>query len=259
MAGSFWTGSVFSGPSPAQFHHFGIARFADAGANHELFFGYHGTVKNKDSLENRSKLVVVKTLIGIFLLSAVSAVSLLAGQAAGLRKAPELAFTIPGEGEKLLSQYRGKVVALEFILTTCPHCQAASHELTKYQAELGKRGLQVIDLAINALDNMNKPAQADQMVMEFTRAYQVGFPVGYLPRPQMLSFLGVSPMERMVVPQLVLIDRKGFIHYQTSATSGPAWDAVAKEPNVREHIEELLNMSATTSTKGRILSTSAKK
>ena len=28
------------------------------------------------------------------------------------RKAPELAFTLPGQGDKLLSQYRGKVVAL---------------------------------------------------------------------------------------------------------------------------------------------------
>lgn len=180
-------------------------------------------------------------------------------QAAELRKAPELAFTIPGEGERLLSQYRGKVVALEFILTTCPHCQAASHELTKYQAELGKRGLQVIDLAINALDNMHKPAEADQMVMDFVRTYQVGFPVGYLPRPQMMSFLGVSPAERMVVPQLVLIDRKGFIHYQTSANSGPDWDSVAKEPAVRQHIEELLNMSSTTSAKNKMVATSAKK
>jgi len=186
----------------------------------------------------------------------------MAGEAANLRKAPELAFTLPGEGEKLLSQYRGRVVALEFILTTCPHCQAASHDLTKYQQELGKKGLQVIDLAINALDNMHKPAEAEQMVADFVRAYQVGFPVGYIPRPQMMSFLGVTPADRMVVPQLVLIDRKGFIHYQTSPTSGPDWDSVAKEPALRQHIDELLAMGATsTSThpKSKMVATSAKK
>src|SRR5580700_2974247 len=116
----------------------------------------------------------------------------MAGEAAALRKAPELAFTLPGEGEKLLSQYRGKVVALEFILTTCPHCQAASKDLTRYQQELGARGFQVIDLAINALDDMRTPAEAEQMVNGFVRNFQVGFPVGYLPRPQMMSFLGVS-------------------------------------------------------------------
>jgi hypothetical protein len=205
----------------------------------------------------------VKKLIGIFLFSAVASVSLIAGEAAPLRKAPELAFSIPGEGEKLLSQYRGKVVALEFILTTCPHCQAASKDLTKYQQELGKRGFQVIDLAINALDNMQKPAEADMIVSEFVRAYQVGFPVGYLPRPQMMSFLGVSPSDRMVVPQLVLIDRKGFIHYQTSAISGPDWDSVAKEPALRQHIDELLATGAGATSahpaKSKMVASSAKK
>lgn len=188
----------------------------------------------------------MKNLFGIFLLSAVSTVSLTAGQAPALRKAPELAFTIPGEGEKLLSQYRGKVVALEFILTTCPHCQAASRDLTKYQQEMGKRGLQVIDLAINALDDMRKPNEAEEMVTAFSRNFQVGFPVGYVPRPQMLTFLGVLTNERMVVPQLVLIDRKGFIHYQTSISSGPDWDSVAKEPALHEHLEELVAAGSTT-------------
>lgn len=188
----------------------------------------------------------------------------MAADPAGLRKAPELQFTIPGEGEKLLSQYRGKVVALEFIMTTCPHCQAASRELTKYQAELGKRGLQVIDVAIDALDNMRKPAEAELMVVNFVRNYQVGFPVGYIPRNQMMSFLGVTAADRMVVPQLVLIDRKGFIHYQTSPDSGPNWDKVAKEPALRQHLDEMLaagGAGSTTSTahaKGKMVA-SAKK
>ncbi len=188
----------------------------------------------------------MKTLIGIFLLSAVSSVIVQAGAPTTPRKVPELAFTIPGEGEKLLSQYHGKVIALEFILTTCPHCQAASHELTKYQQEFGKRGLQVIDLAINALDDMRSQGQAEQLVLQFRDNFQVGFPVGYVPRPQMMSFLNVSAADRMVVPQLVLIDRKGMIRYQTSAISGPDWDSVAKEPNLREHLEELINEGATT-------------
>jgi len=204
----------------------------------------------------------VKSLIGILLLSAVSAVSLIAGDAAALRKAPELAFTIPGEGQKLLSQYRGKVVVLEFILTTCPHCQASAKDLTKYQQEFGSRGFQVIDLAINALDNMHTPAEAEEMVANFKRNFQVGFPVGYVPRPQMLTFLGFNASDRMVVPQMILIDRKGFIHYQTSAISGPDWDAVAKEPAVRQHIEELMALGGSTSTsskRSKMLATAAKK
>ena len=193
----------------------------------------------------------MKSVFGFIILSAVSTVSLLAGDVVVPRKAPELAFTIPGEGEKLLSQYRGKVVALEFIMTTCPHCQAASHDMTKYQEEFGKRGLQVIDLAINALDGTGGPTEANEMVTRFKNNFQVGFPVGYLPRVQMMTFMGFTPADRMVVPQLVLIDRKGIIHYQTPAISGPQWESVMKEPYLREHLEELLALGNSTASRAK--------
>jgi thiol-disulfide isomerase/thioredoxin len=204
----------------------------------------------------------VKSVLAFLILSSVSTVSLMAADVVVPRKAPELAFTIPGEGEKLLSQYRGKVVALEFIMTTCPHCQAASHDMTKYQEEFGKRGLQVIDLAINALDGMGGPSEAVEMVTRFKSNFQVGFPVGYLPRVQMMTFMGFTPADRMVVPQLALIDRKGVIHYQTPAISGPQWESVMKEPFLRQHLEELLALGNTTSTphsKSKMVASAAQK
>ncbi len=148
------------------------------------------------------------------------------------RKAPELAFNVPGQGQKLLSQYRGKVVALEFIFTTCPHCQAASKVMTKYQQELGSRGFQAIDVAIN--DN------ADLAVDNFVKDFQVGFPVGWTTRDQMLTFMGFSMAERFVVPQLVLIDRKGIIHYQTPPLGDETYAKLMTEDVIRQHIEELL-------------------
>lgn len=151
------------------------------------------------------------------------------------RKAPELAFTVPGQGQKLLSQYHGKVVALEFIFTTCPHCQAASRVMTKLQQELGSRGFQAIDVAIN--DN------ADLLVDNFVKDYQVGFPVGWTSRDQMLTFMGFSLAERFVVPQLVLIDRKGIVRYQTPALADDAYGKLMNEDVVKQHIEELLSQS----------------
>lgn len=157
-----------------------------------------------------------------------------------LRKAPELAFTLPGQGDRLLSQYRGKVVALEFILTTCPHCQQASRSMTKYQQEYGPRGFQAIDLAINALDENRKPDKASLLVETFANNFQVGFPVGFIGRDPMTSFMGFSVMDRMVVPQLVLIDRKGIIHYQTPAADSEDYGKMMNETNIQQHIEELL-------------------
>lgn len=156
------------------------------------------------------------------------------------RKAPELAFTLPGQGDKLLSQYRGKVVALEFILTTCPHCQEASRVMTRYQQEYGARGLQAIDLAINALDEGRKADQASLLTETFANNFQVGFPVGYIGRDPMMSFMGFSVVDRMVVPQLVLIDRKGFIRYQTPAGDSEEYGKLMNPNTVRQHIEELL-------------------
>ena len=154
------------------------------------------------------------------------------------RKAPELAFTVPSQGSKLLSQYRGKVVALEFIFTTCPHCQAASHMMTKLQAEYGPRGFQAIDIAVN--DN------ADLLVENFVRDYNVGFTVGFTPQAQMVSFMSF-PSNYFVVPQLVLIDKKGVIHYQTPPRENDDWDKLMKEENIRKNIEELLGSGNSTS------------
>jgi len=166
-----------------------------------------------------------------------------------VRKAPELAFTLPGQGDKLLSQYRGKVVALEFILTTCPHCQAASRVMTKFQQQYGPRGFQAIDLAINALDEGRKPDQASLLTQTFANNFQVGFPVGYIGRDPMMSFMGFSIMDRMVVPQLVLIDRKGYIRYQTPAGDSEEYSKLMNESTIQQHIEELLSQPASTSTR----------
>jgi len=170
----------------------------------------------------------------IFIAALVLAQAVLTGTAQGqsaLRKSPELAFTIPNQGEKLLSQYRGKVVALEFILTTCPHCQAASKVMTTMQERYANRGFQALDVAINP--------NADLLVENFAKEYQVGFPVAWTRLEQMMSYMGFT--ERPVVPQLVLIDRNGFIHYQTprEGDGNSMTEAV-----ISQRIEELLSQDS---------------
>ncbi len=157
------------------------------------------------------------------------------------RKAPELAFTVPGQGTKLLSQYRGKVVAVEFIFTTCPHCQAATKLMEKFQKEFGPQGFQAIDIAVN--DN------ADLLVENFAKDFQVNFPVAWVLRDQMISFMGWNN-GFFVVPQQVLIDRKGVIRYQTPEQENETWDKLMKEDAIRQHIEELLGGSPSASAKG---------
>ena len=171
-----------------------------------------------------------KFLISVAAISVLTG-SLIAADAPPLRKAPELSIAIPGQGQRQLSDYRGKVVALQFIFTTCPHCQAASKLMSKLQDEYGPRGLQVIDVAINP--------NADLLVENFAKDFHTTFPVGWTTPQQMQAFMGFGDA-RYVVPQLVLIDRKGYIHYQTPALSGDDWNKLMAESAIRQHIEELL-------------------
>lgn len=145
-----------------------------------------------------------------------------------LRKSPELAFTVPGHGEQLLSQYRGKVVALEFILTTCPHCQAASKVMSGMQERYGSRGFQALDVAVDP--------NADLRVENFSKEHQVTFPVGWATIEQMMNYMEFA--DRPVVPQLVLIDRSGTIHYQTPREGDVN---SLKEDVIAKRIEELLD------------------
>jgi peroxiredoxin len=145
------------------------------------------------------------------------------------RKSPEFAVLLPGGKQVLLSQYRGKVVALEFLFTTCPHCQVASRVMTKLFAEYGPKGFQPLGVAFN--DN------SDKLVGEFVKDFGATYPVGFSPRESVLSYLGYGPDERLSVPQMVIIDRKGEIRQQ----SLPANDGnTASEANMRQMIEKLL-------------------
>ena len=184
----------------------------------------------------------MKLVVHLFLISGFVFSSLWAGERPRERKAPELSFTLPEEGQKLLSQYGGKVIGLEFILTTCMHCQAASKVMTRMQQEFASSGFQALDLAINGLDEGRNPQGADALVHSFQSGFQVGFPVGWVKRDDMSSFLGYSVMERSVVPQLVLIDRAGYIHYQTPPMGE---EKSMQEETIRERIKELLALRYT--------------
>jgi thiol-disulfide isomerase/thioredoxin len=147
------------------------------------------------------------------------------------RPAKELEITEPNGKHDLLTSYKGKVVVVQFLFTTCPHCQAYSELLTKLQGEYGPKGFQCLGAAFNEADN--------NMVAQYIKQYKVEFPVGPVVRDTVLSFLGFSIMDRLVVPQIALIDRKGQIREQTEANpSAPA--PLQNEAHLRASIEKLL-------------------
>lgn len=146
------------------------------------------------------------------------------------RPAPEFAVKLPNGQQLLLSQYRGKVVALEFLLTTCPACQEAARVLNQMHKQYGPRGFQPIGVAFNDMAMM--------LVPDFVKNLGLAFPVGVGVRESVMDFLQHSPIMRMLVPQLVFIDRKGVIRAQYAADDPFFSD---KEKNMRTQIEALLS------------------
>ena len=175
----------------------------------------------------------------------VSAIAIqgIALQAAAPVPRPTKEFTIilPSGKQSLLSSYRGKVVMAAFMFTTCPHCQALSKIVTKLQNELGPRGFQAVGVAFNDEVNTANNAANAQVTASFINQNQVGFPMGYAPRESVMSYLSLSDIERWVVPQVAIIDRKGVIRAQ-SVAQGSA--DLQTETYLRKYLGELLDEGA---------------
>jgi thiol-disulfide isomerase/thioredoxin len=134
-------------------------------------------------------------------------------------------------GKHLLSNYKGKVVVVQFLLTTCQHCQACSQLLNNLQAEYGPRGFQVLGAAVNEA--------TPEMARDYAAKFAPGFPVGPLPRQPVLTFMGLSVMDRPGFPQIAVIDRKGQIREQTSGDINEH-QPLQEEAHIRALIEKLL-------------------
>jgi peroxiredoxin len=149
------------------------------------------------------------------------------------RPAPEFAIQLPDGSQTLLSSLRGKVVCLMFVHTTCPHCQHATQEISKLHSQYGPQGFQPVAVAFNPMAKM--------LVPDFVRSFGINFPVGYAESDTVMTYLGLSMMERSVVPQILWIDRKGVIRSQTPAMGD---EKMLGEPYWRQEIETLLKEPA---------------
>lgn len=152
--------------------------------------------------------------------------------------APELAAQMVDGRVLLLSQFRGKVVAVEFLHTTCPHCQHASALLERMNKEYGPRGFRPMGVAFNEM--------AALLVKDYVQQLGLTFPVGVATSDQVRSYLQISLMDRQFfVPQIMFVDRKGVIRAYYPG-GDKFFDPATEEANMRGQIEALLKEPAGT-------------
>lgn len=137
----------------------------------------------------------------------------------------------------LLSQFKGKVVCVEFLLTTCPHCQNASQILQKLYTEYGPRGFQPVGIAINP----ENEEMAKLLVPTYTQSFKLTWPIGWSPRSPVYDYLERPQLYQLFMPTIVFIDKKWNIRAQHIGNEDFFKD---EEKNMRKMIEMLLAESS---------------
>ena len=145
------------------------------------------------------------------------------------RPATDMQF-ITATGPHLVSQYRGKVVVISFVMTECGHCRDNAKILNLIQNEYATKGVQILAGAFD----QNAPATIGQ----FIGAVRPTYPVGVVDPQAFLTFSQVTAEMKPAAPILVFIDRKGVIRFQ--AHGAEALFKGDQGKNIRAEIDKLL-------------------
>ena len=154
------------------------------------------------------------------LLTLVCAMSLLAADLP--RRAP--GFSLPDlKGvQHDLADYHGKVVLLEFMQTTCPHCASFVEILDKVKQRFGPK------LEILAISN---PPDDQKKVEGYIAGHNITYPILFDCGQVAYSYLRVVQFD---LPQVYLIDASGMIqrHYEYGPMSRDIFEGNGLMPEV---------------------------
>jgi len=100
-----------------------------------------------------------------------------------------------------LADYRGKVLVLEFLKTTCPHCATFTETLARVEKKYGNK------VAILAVANVN--TDTPQQLQQFIAGHNLNYPL-VLDQGQMMYSYILSP-QHADLPRVYVIDANGYI------------------------------------------------
>lgn len=147
------------------------------------------------------------------------------------RQSPDFLIQTTNGKQIKVSDYRGKVLCLAFILTTCPHCLKTTQLLEGMYPELAPKGFAVVEAALN--ENPDIPS--------FVSQNKVPWPVGTAGVLAALDYIQWPKDKRPLVPFVVFIDRQGVIRAQYTAVDEAFFADNQQEQHLRDEVDKLLN------------------
>jgi thiol-disulfide isomerase/thioredoxin len=172
----------------------------------------------------------------IFVLSLLSVLFMTAATAAETpRPSPELTMK-RFQGQPFhLSQFRGKVVALAFIHTSCNHCQDLTRLLVPIQKEYQARNVVVVECAFNE--------DAELTMGPFFKIFQPNFPVGFTTDAAVKAYLKWDDRKDgiLMIPHMVFINAKGTI---TADHGENDFFGAASDKNIRGVLDKMTSQAA---------------
>lgn len=132
-------------------------------------------------------------------------------------------FNLPTSDGKMLklSDYKGKVVILDFWATWCPPCRKGIPDLVDLKKKYGSKGLEVIGISVDR--------ETKNEVVPFIKEYKINYPVVFYDDKVITNYGGIR-----AIPTSFIIDKQGKIV--------ASYEGLISALTYENHIKKLLGL-----------------